>query len=192
MPSLLFGASDCQRRATSIFGSLWVLRLVPSADPSFLAFGSRLIVPQDQEESSDRGFRLPFAAPRCSPAVSKRNLEGERIMLAPIYLAIESLLNVDGTLSPSDKSTILMVCQHPDRFLPHAYEPLPQLLTQKEVTAMLKVSRCTIWRMVRGGKLRQVMVGESPRFRLDDVMSALEQVDKGTGETNEQSTGTTP
>lgn len=112
-------------------------------------------------------------------------------MLAPIYLAIEAILNADPTLSPTDKDTILMVCQHPDRFLSHASEPLPQLLTQEEVTAMLKVSRSTIWRMIKNGKLRQVMVGGSPRFRLEDVMSVVNQGDDGKGDENEQSTGTT-
>lgn len=119
-------------------------------------------------------------------------IRGGISMLAPIYLAIESLLNVDGTLSPSDKSTILMVCQHPNRFISSAREPLPQLLNLREVVAMLKVSRATVWRMVKRGKLRQCMISSSPRFRLEDVMSVVEKGYQGTGGDDEQSTRTIP
>ena len=106
-------------------------------------------------------------------------------MLAPIYLAVEAILNADQSLSPADRHTILMVCQHPDRFVSNAGEPLPQMLTSNEVAAMLKVSRTTLWRMVRNGALPQVVVSGSPRFRLTDVKGLMDHAYCGKGWNNE-------
>lgn len=55
-------------------------------------------------------------------------------------------------------------------------EAVPQLLTQGEVCAALKCSRTTLWRICTRGRLAPVYLleGGSPRFRLEDVRSLIE------------------
>jgi hypothetical protein len=95
-------------------------------------------------------------------------------MLAPIYAAIEAILDADDTLSEQDKDTILAACKHPDRFASQAREPLPRLLTIAEVAAILNVNKCTVWRMVKSGALVERRICDRPRYLLQDVLGMIQ------------------
>ncbi|ACY46970.1 helix-turn-helix domain-containing protein [Rhodothermus marinus] len=52
----------------------------------------------------------------------------------------------------------------------------PLLLTPREVCALLRIGRTTLWELRRRGLLRAVYVGRSPRFRREDVEQLVERL----------------
>ena len=94
-------------------------------------------------------------------------------MLPSMYRLIESALELDHTLSLEDKETILACCRSPAKFREKAKEPAERLLSQNQVGAMLGVSRPTIWRLCKAGRLRAVSLNGSPRFRQSDILALM-------------------
>lgn len=45
----------------------------------------------------------------------------------------------------------------------------PQLLKRKDVRHLLQVSDGTLRRLIRDGRLRQIRIGSTDRFNIDDV-----------------------
>jgi hypothetical protein len=86
-----------------------------------------------------------------------------------IYNAIAAMLAGDDTLDKRDKRKILAVCRQPRRFFEPIERVLPRIMTLAEVTKTLRVSRATVWRMVKTGKLRQLDYTTKARFLLEDV-----------------------
>jgi len=52
----------------------------------------------------------------------------------------------------------------------------PLLLTPREVCALLRIGRTTLWELRRSGLLKTVYVGRSPRFRREDVEELVERL----------------
>lgn len=51
----------------------------------------------------------------------------------------------------------------------------PRLLTAAEVAELLRVSKNTVYRLARSNRLPWVRIGESVRFRPDDVEGFVER-----------------
>ena len=49
------------------------------------------------------------------------------------------------------------------------------LLTIDEVVALLKVSKMTLWRWSKSGRLKKVDIGGVPRYRRSDIEILLKQ-----------------
>lgn len=62
-----------------------------------------------------------------------------------------------------------------DRQTPPTADPLPELLTIKQAAAFLQCSVGTIQNWSRAGILEKHYVGNSPRFRRDDLRAAFER-----------------
>lgn len=48
-----------------------------------------------------------------------------------------------------------------------------ELLTIDEVVALLKVSKMTLWRWSKSGRLKKVVIGGVPRYRRSDIENLL-------------------
>ncbi|WP_054686261.1 helix-turn-helix domain-containing protein [Rhodothermus marinus] len=55
----------------------------------------------------------------------------------------------------------------------------PLLLTPREVCALLRIGRTTLWELRRKGLLQTIYVGRSPRFRREDVEELVEKLAAG-------------
>ncbi len=49
----------------------------------------------------------------------------------------------------------------------------PRFLTAMEVAERMRVSKMTVYRLIRGGKIKAVRIGKAYRVREDDVESYL-------------------
>ncbi len=61
---------------------------------------------------------------------------------------------------------------------PHStteYAPVRRLLTVPELCDVLRIGRTTAYRLVNGGSLRAVVVGDRLRFRPEDIDAYLER-----------------
>jgi excisionase family DNA binding protein len=96
-------------------------------------------------------------------------------MNANVYHAIEAMLEADNTLTKTDRDKVLAVCRHPSYFEEPAARSLPMILTIIQTAKALQVSRTTVWRMVKAGKLRQLDHFGGGRFLLDDVEAFILQ-----------------
>ena len=95
-------------------------------------------------------------------------------MLAPIHRLIESALELDQTLSLEDRETILACCRNPGTFRERQKKPEERLLSQSQVGAMLGVSRPTIWRLRKAGRLQPVATFLGNRkFRQSDIQALM-------------------
>lgn len=92
-----------------------------------------------------------------------------------VYNAVVALLEVDVSLSASDKVKILAVCKHPDNFSEPDERKPPRLLSINETIKHLGMSRTTLWRMTKDGVIRCVRfrAGGSPHYSLDDITELL-------------------
>jgi len=52
--------------------------------------------------------------------------------------------------------------------------PISRLLTVAEVAAVMRVSRMTVYRIIRRGQLKAIRVGRNYRVREDDLSQYLE------------------
>lgn len=93
------------------------------------------------------------------------------------YSIIHVALVHDQFLSKRDKAKILAVCKNPNCFVEPPERWLPKMLTIAEVAKALKVSRCTVWRMAKEGRLRSLDFHSHPRFLLEDVERAAKGQD---------------
>ena len=95
-------------------------------------------------------------------------------MLAPVHRLIESALELDQTLSKDDRDTILACCRNPVAFGERQKKPEERLLSQKQVSDMLGISRATIWRMCHAGSLHPVVLFHGNRkFRQSDILALM-------------------
>lgn len=95
-------------------------------------------------------------------------------MLASLHRLIESALELDHTLSLDDRETILACCRSPGAFRERQKEPEERLLSQSQVGAMLGVSRPTIWRLCKAGRLQPVAAFLGYRkFRQNDIHALM-------------------
>ena len=95
-------------------------------------------------------------------------------MLASLHRLIESALELDPTLSLEDRETILACCRSSAKFRERAREPEERLLSQKQVGEMLGVSRPTIWRLCKAGRLQPVATFLGYRkFRQSDILALM-------------------
>jgi excisionase family DNA binding protein len=53
-------------------------------------------------------------------------------------------------------------------------DPISQLLTVAEVANVIRVSRMTVYRLIRRGQLKAIRVGRNYRVREDDLNDYLE------------------
>lgn len=63
-------------------------------------------------------------------------------------------------------------------------DPISRLLTVAEVANVIRVSRMTVYRLIRRGQLKAIRVGRNYRVRSDDLNDYLEAqavTDQGTG-----------
>ena len=63
-------------------------------------------------------------------------------------------------------------------------DPISRLLTVAEVANVIRVSRMTVYRLIRRGQLKAIRVGRNYRVRSDDLNDYLEAqavTDRGTG-----------
>jgi excisionase family DNA binding protein len=63
-------------------------------------------------------------------------------------------------------------------------DPISRLLTVAEVANVIRVSRMTVYRLIRRGQLKAIRVGRNYRVREDDLNDYLEAqavTDLGTG-----------
>ena len=84
------------------------------------------------------------------------------------YKAIEALLNADETVQASRREAVLDALTE----LPHsvdAGEKRPLLLNQAEAARLLRVSRITVFRMVKDKQIIPVMVRGAVRYRRDEL-----------------------
>jgi len=86
-----------------------------------------------------------------------------------IYNAVEAILEADTSLSKQEKVKILAVCKNPRMFVEPVERILPRVLTLNEVAQILRVTRTTIWRMMKDGRLRKMDYWGHARFRQDEV-----------------------
>ncbi len=86
-----------------------------------------------------------------------------------VYNAVEAILEADTSLSKQDKVKILAVCKNPSMFVEPVERILPRVLTLNEVAQILRVTRTTIWRMMKDGRLRRMDYWGRARFRQDEV-----------------------
>ncbi len=95
-------------------------------------------------------------------------------MIASIHRLIESALELDPSVSLEDRETILACCRNPAKFRESAKEPEERLLSQSQVGAMLGVSRPTIWRLCKAGRLQPVKTFLGCRkFRQSDILALM-------------------
>ena len=95
-------------------------------------------------------------------------------MIASLHRLIESALELDPALSLEDRETILACCRSPAKFREKAKEPAERLLSQNQVGAMLGVSRPTIWRLCKAGRLQPVATFLGYRkFRQSDIHALM-------------------
>ena len=64
-----------------------------------------------------------------------------------------------------------------ERHSPPEYAPVRPLLTVPELARVMRVGRTTVYRLVRNGSIRPVVVGERMRFRPEDIERYLERGD---------------
>lgn len=95
-----------------------------------------------------------------------------------VYNAMAALLEVDISLTAQDKEKILAVCKHPDDFLKPEDGKLPRLLTIKEASSCLHISRQTLWHMTMDGKIRAIRFYKdgNPRYSLDDIKALIDGI----------------
>jgi len=93
-----------------------------------------------------------------------------------IYCAVAAILNADEGLSAADRAAILDTCHDPSGRLAQDGRPPSRLLTTTEASKLLNISRTTLWRLVREGVLRQVVLRSvgSARYRLEEIEDVLE------------------
>jgi excisionase family DNA binding protein len=53
--------------------------------------------------------------------------------------------------------------------------PISRLLTVVEVATLMRVSRMTVYRLIRRGQLKAIRVGRNYRVREDDLNAYLEE-----------------
>jgi excisionase family DNA binding protein len=53
-------------------------------------------------------------------------------------------------------------------------DPLSRLLTVAEVASVMRVSRMTVYRLIRRGQLQAIRVGRNYRVREDDLSAYLD------------------
>ncbi len=53
-------------------------------------------------------------------------------------------------------------------------DPISRLLTVAEVAGVIRVSRMTVYRLIRRGQLKAIRVGRNYRVRSDDLNDYLE------------------
>ncbi len=96
-------------------------------------------------------------------------------MNANIYNAVAALLDADSTLTTYDKEKILAVCRLPRNFVKPEERRIPQLLTLKEVSKMLGVSRYTVLRMTKDGEVRAIRFRADgwPHYDLDEILALV-------------------
>ena len=89
------------------------------------------------------------------------------------FSIIRVALAHDQFLSKQDRAKILAVCKNPSFFVEPTERWLPKMLTITEVAEALKVSRCTVWRMAKEGRLHALDFNSHPRFLLEDIERAI-------------------
>ena len=95
-------------------------------------------------------------------------------MIASIHRLIESALELDPSVSLEDRETILACCRSPSKFREKAKVPEERLLSQNQVGKMLGVSRPTIWRLCKAGRLQPVATFHGYRkFRQSDIVALM-------------------
>lgn len=109
--------------------------------------------------------------PPLQNSIARVALAAQHLTMNPSTIkAIKAILDTDLSIPSWQRRIILKACENPCTLLPKEQSQL-QLLTIKEAKAMLKVSRTTIWRWVRQGKLRQLQLSDAvARFRMEDVL----------------------
>jgi excisionase family DNA binding protein len=87
---------------------------------------------------------------------------------------IRSALRADETVRHDQYDAVLsMLTERAPRYWSYAAKPL--LVTQAEAARILSVSTVTLYRMVKEGKLKPVMIRGARRYRWED----LERIAKG-------------
>lgn len=88
---------------------------------------------------------------------------------------ITAALQQDGNYTPEQINAVfnLLEGKYQEK---KAIEPLLRL---KDVTRLLAVSRATLWRIERAGKLQRVMIGSSPRYKQSDIENLITSGHKG-------------
>lgn len=96
-------------------------------------------------------------------------------MLASVYRIIEATLDLDHTLSDEERERIQTVCRRPRSSKVTIEEQMPsKMMTLQQVADALQVSRCTVWRLKRAGKLKPVLIDGISRFRQADIRKIVE------------------
>lgn len=74
-----------------------------------------------------------------------------------------------------------MVANRPDNtdLGPEAPLPIPPLLTAREVMAILKVGRTTLYQLTKSGQIRSLKVGGEVRYRQADLESYINAALRG-------------
>ena len=79
-------------------------------------------------------------------------------------------MEADPSLSDSQRSTVLRVCEDPGPERRSRNNVRPQFVSAKEASEILNTSKRTVWRLARIGKIRRIKLGHrSTRFRLEDL-----------------------
>ena len=107
-------------------------------------------------------------------------------MLLHVHTAIMAILEIDSTLTQADKKIIKAACDNPRHFIEPSEKPLPRLLTGMQVMKIFQVSRSTLWRMVKDGRIPMVSLDGRNRFLQSDVEDVIESETKGKRKWNEE------
>jgi excisionase family DNA binding protein len=86
-------------------------------------------------------------------------------MKSATYKILRAALSADDTIAPGQRDTALSILN--GRIAENG--PLPLLLTQKQASHLLGVSRFTIWRMTQDGELHPVRLHGTYRYRRAEI-----------------------